>query len=78
MKQKPPNLIEGFMRELWYLSLAGPTRLELATSGLTEQSILVVCHYIVILSALRSFCVPQNIVPFAFYGYFKWFFKSPK
>ena len=29
------------------LSLAGPTRLELATSGLTEQSHLAVCHYIV-------------------------------
>ena len=34
------------MRELWYSSLAGPTRLELATSGLTEQSLLAVCHYI--------------------------------
>ena len=25
------------MREVWYLSLAGPTRLELATSGLTGR-----------------------------------------
>jgi len=52
------------LRDVWYLSLAGPMRLELATSGLTEQSLLAVYHYNIQLSVSRSFCVPQIRFPF--------------
>ena len=37
MKQKAPPNDEAFMRGKWVSSLAGPTRLELATSGLTGR-----------------------------------------
>jgi len=40
MKQKAPPNDEAFMRGKWVSSLAGPTRLELATSGLTVRSVL--------------------------------------
>ena len=35
--KKPHREIGFFVREIWYLSRAGKTRLELATSGLAVQ-----------------------------------------
>ena len=64
MKEKAPSFDRAFIeKKLVFIFLAGPTRLELATSGLTEQSKISASVDIMIQTGLYGCLCPPILCP---------------